>query len=200
MKRRMDIQKITERLLPIFDSHKNEENIEVEIRLGRHNGSLFDTNVGKEVWKKLLRALEKFGGWEKKTRKTVDVYYNDAEKVRITADEDTGDQECVQKITVFKEDFCDTGQPLDVRFCIAREIPTSGDFEMDRKRTKTRHSFVRKNLSIDLTISTGDNADLDSEEEATYQVELEIIKPNLVDSDARFHNILHKINDIAQLL
>jgi hypothetical protein len=192
----MDIHTITEQLLPIFDAHKNEENIEVEIRLGRHNGSLFDTNIGKDSWKKILRALEKYDGWEKKETKAVDVFYNDAQGVRITSDQDSGEQECIQKVNVCKRDFCDSGQPFDVRFCIAREIPTTGEYEMDRKRSKTRHSFVRKNLSIDMTISTGDNHDPDSEEEATYQVELEIIEPSKVDSDARFH----KVNDIAKLL
>jgi len=87
-----------------------------------------------------------------------------------------------------------------VRFCVAREIPTTGEYEMDRKRTKTRHSFVRKNLSIDMTISSGDNADMDSEEEASYQIELEIIKPSEVDSVYKFQNILHKIEDLMKLV
>ena len=111
-----------------------------------------------------------------------------------------GDQDMIQKIKVRKEDFVNSEQPLDVRFCISREIPTTGEYEMDRKRSKTRHSFVRKNLSIDMTISSGDNADMDSEEEASYQIELEIIRPKDVDSDARFFNLLHKINDISFLL
>jgi len=191
----MDIQRIVDKVLPIFESHKNEEDVEVEIRLGRHNGSLFDTNVGKDAWNKILRALQRFDGWEQKTDKVVDVYYNDSEGIRITSDENTGEQECIQK-----EDFFDSRQPLDVRFCIAREIPTSGEYEMDRKRSKTRHSFIRKNLSIDMTISSGDPIDKDSEEEATYQVELEIIKPSEVDSDARFYNIIQKINDVARIL
>jgi hypothetical protein len=42
----MDIQAIIDKVLPIFEAHKNEGDIEVEIRLGKHNGSLFDTNVG----------------------------------------------------------------------------------------------------------------------------------------------------------
>lgn len=160
----MDIQRIVDKVLPIFESHKNEEDVEVEIRLGRHNGSLFDTNVGKDAWNKILRALQRFDGWEQKTDKVVDVYYNDSEGIRITSDENTGEQECIQKVTIQKEDFFDSRQPLDVRFCIAREIPTSGEYEMDRKRSKTRHSFIRKNLSIDMTISSGDPIDKDSEE------------------------------------
>jgi hypothetical protein len=196
----MDIQNIVDTTFPLFEAHKNEDDIEVEIRLGRQNGSFFDTNVGKDAWKKVLRGLQKYDRWEKKESKSYEVYYNDAESVRITNDEDTGDQDMIQKIKVRKEDFVNSEQPLDVRFCISREIPTTGEYEMDRKRSKTRHSFVRKNLSIDMTISSGDNADMDSEEEASYQIELEIIRPKDVDSDARFFNLLHKINDISFLL
>lgn len=198
MLRKMNVQAIVDRVLPIFEAHKNEGDIEVEIRLGKHNGSLFDTNVGKDVWKRVLAGLKKYNGWESTKISTVDVYYNDSNNVRITSDEETGEQSMIQKISVSKEDFkCD---PLDVRFCVAREIPTSGDYEMDRKRTKTRHSFVRKNLSIDMTISSGDNADMDSEEEATYQIELEIVKPDAVDDVYKFFNIIHKVADLSKLI
>jgi len=189
---------ITEKVLPIFEDHKGEGDIEVEIRLGKHNGALFDTNVGKDAWKKVLIGLKKFDGWESTKSTTSEVYYSDANNVRITCDEETGEQTMIQKINVIKEDF--KRDPLDVRFCIAREIPTSGEYEMDRKRTKTRHSFVRKNLSIDMTISSGDNADMDSEEEASYQIELEIIKPSDVDSIYKFQNILQKIDDLMKLI
>jgi hypothetical protein len=189
---------LVERVLPFFEAHKNEGDIDVEIRFGKHNGSLFDTNVGKDVWKRVLKGLKKYDGWESTKTSTVSVYYNDNNNVRITADEDLGDQTMIQKISVVKQDF--KRDPLDVRFCVAREIPTSGEYEMDRKRTKTRHSFVRKNLSIDMTISSGDNADMDSEEEASYQIELEIIKPSDVDSIYKFKNILQKIDDLTKLI
>ena len=189
---------LTDKVLAIFEAHKNEGDIEVEIRLGKHNGSLFDTNVGKDVWKNVLKGLKKYDGWESTKTTTSDVYYSDVNNVRITCDEDTGEQTMIQKIAVVKEDF--KREPLDVRFCVAREIPTSGEYEMDRKRTKTRHSFVRKNLSIDITISSGDNADMDSEEEASYQIELEIVKPSDVDSIYKFQNILQKIDDLCKLI
>jgi hypothetical protein len=194
----MDIQAIINKVLPIFEAHKNEGDIEVEIRLGKHNGSLFDTNVGKDTWKRVLKGLKKYDGWESVKMSTSDVYYSDSNNIRITSDEESGEQTMIQKISVIKEDFkCD---PLDVRFCVAREIPTSGEYEMDRKRTKTRHSFVRKNLSIDMTISSGDNADMDSEEEASYQIELEIMKPEAVDDIYKFQNILQKVADLSKLI
>ena len=194
----MDIQAIIDKVLPIFEAHKNEGDIEVEIRLGKHNGSLFDTNVGKDTWKRVLKGLKKYNGWESVKMSTSDVYYSDSNNIRITSDEESGEQTMIQKISVIKEDFkCD---PLDVRFCVAREIPTSGEYEMDRKRTKTRHSFVRKNLSIDMTISSGDNADMDSEEEASYQIELEIMKPDAVVDIYKFQNILQKVSDLSKLI
>ena len=194
----MDIKHITDTILPSFEALKTEENIEVEVRLGKHNGSLFDTNVGKETWERVLKGLKNYDGWESTNYTESDVYYNDNSNVRITSNEDTGEQTMIQKISVVKEDFkCD---PLDVRVCIAREIPTSGEYEMDRKRTKMRHSFVRKNLSIDMTISSGDNVDMDSEEEASYQIELEIVKPGDVDSVYKLFNIINKVNDLVKIM
>jgi hypothetical protein len=188
---------IADKVLPLFEAHKNEDDIEIEIRFGKHNGSFFDSNVGKDQWKRVLAGLKKYDGWETTKTTSVDVFYNDSNNIRITSDEDSGEQTMIQKISVTKEDF--KYDPLDVRFCIAREIPTTGEYDMDRKRTKTRHSFVRKNLSIDMTISAGDNADMDSEEEASYQIEMEIVKPSDVDSIDKFKNILHKIDDLSKL-
>ena len=193
-----DVKSITEKLLPVFESHKDEENIEVEIRLGKHNGSLFDTNVGKETFERILDGLKRYNGWENIKTTTSENYYNDANSIRITVNEDTGEQTMIQKINVVKEDF--TGEPLDVRFSVSREIPTWGEYPMDRKRTKTRYSFLRKNLSIDMTISSGDNVDMDSEEECSYQIELEIVKPEDVGTRDEFFNILHKVNDLSKLI
>jgi len=194
----MNVQAIVDRVLPIFEAHKHEGDIEVEIRLGKHNGSLFETNVGKDTWKRVLEGLKKYEGWEETKSSSTDVYYNDSNNIRITSDEDSGAQTMIQKITVVKEDFiC---HPLAVRFCVAREIVTSGEYDMDRRRSKTRHSFVRKNLSIDMTISSGDNADMDSEEEASYQIELEIMKPDAVDDIYKFFNIINKVADLSKLI
>ena len=194
----MDTKSITEKVKDLFELHKNEEHIEVEIRLGKHNGSLFDTNVGKETFERVLKGLKKYNGWESAKTTTTDVYYDDTNGIRISSDENTGEQVMVQKINVVKQDF--KFEPLDVRFSISREIPTFGQYDMDRKRSKLRHAFVRKNLSIDMTISTGDSADMDSEDASSYQIELEINKPGDVTSHDQLFNILHKINDVSKLI
>ena len=193
-----DIKAIVEKVLPVFDSHKDEEHIEVELRLGKYNGSFFDTNVGKETFERVLKGLQKYDKWEETESSVCDIFYNDKNSIRITSNQDTGDQRMVQKINVVKEDF--SGTPTDMRFSVSREIPTWGEYEMDRKRTKTRYSFVRKNLSIDMTISSGDNADMDSEEECSYQIEFEIVDPTKVSSRDEFFNIVHKVNDLSKLI
>ena len=194
-----DIKAIVEKLFPVFETHKEEEHIEVEMRLGKHNGSFFDTNVGKDTFEKVLEGLRKYGGWESTEMSELDVYYSDADNIRLSVRKDTGENgNMIQKINVLKEDF--NGTPLDMRFSVSREIPTWGEYEMDRKRTKTRHSFIRKNLSIDMTISSGDNVDMDSEEECSYQIEFEIINPQDVKSRDEFFNIVHKVNDLSKLI
>lgn len=194
----MDTKSITEKIKDVFETHKNEEHIEVEIRLGKHNGSLFDTNVGKETFERVLKGLRKYDGWEETKTTSTDVFYDDTNGIRITSDEDTGEQVMVQKIKVVKEDF--KFEPLDVRFSISREIPTHGSYDMDRKRSKYRHSFIRKNLSIDMTVSSGDSVDMDSEDVSSYQIELEIVKPSDVGSYNDLFNILHKVNDLSKLI
>ena len=197
MLRKMDIHHITDSVLQVFEAHKDEEDIEVEIRIGKHNGTLFDTNVGKENFERVLKGLNKYKQWEDVKSSSCEVYYNDKEGIRITTDENTGEHTMVRKINVVKHDFkCD---PNDIRFSISREIPTHGEFEMDRRRGKTRHSFIRKNLSIDMTISSGDTVDMDAEDPCSYQIELEIIKPSDVKSRNELFNILHKVNDLSKL-
>lgn len=193
-----DIRSIVDKIFPIFDKYKDEENIEVELRLGKYNGTFFDTNVGKETFDRVLSGLQQYNGWEDVKKSTCDIYYNDKNGIRITANEDTGEQAMIQKINVEKEDF--NGMPTDMRFSVSREIPTWGQYEMDRKRTKSRYSFVRKNLSIDMTISSGDNVDMDSEEECSYQIEFEIVKPNDVSDIDSFYKIVHKVNDLSKLI
>jgi hypothetical protein len=193
-----DIKSIVEKILPVFDSHKDEEHIEVELRLGKYNGSFFDTNVGKETFEKVLKGLQKYEKWEKTESSVSDMFYNDKDSIRITSNQETGEQKMVQKINVVKEDF--SGTPTDMRFSVSREIPNGGEYEMDRKRTKTRHSFIRKNLSIDMTISSGDSADMDSEEECSYQIEFEIVNPTKVSSRDELFNIINKVNDLSKLI
>jgi hypothetical protein len=105
----------------------------------------------------------------------------------------------VQKVRTCQEDFIQPESPVDVRFSVSTETPATGQYEMDRKLVKARHSFVRKNLRIDMTQVTGIK-DMDSEEPTSYQIELEIVDPSKIQYLEEFYNMVWKINNLLELL
>jgi hypothetical protein len=86
-----------------------------------------------------------------------------------------------------------------VRLGISTEVPyEQDDEEMASVKEKRRWSFVRKNLSIDLSQIKGDPDDPDSDEDTTWHVELEIIDPRDIGDANKLFAILYKIFDILK--
>jgi hypothetical protein len=98
------------------------------------------------------------------------------------------------------DDFALEGHPFDIRLGISTEEPFEydGDETSNEQKTKERWSFVRKNLSIDMTIVKGDPDDKDSEEDTIYQIEMEIIKPSEIQNKIELYNLLHKVFDLLK--
>ena len=71
---------------------------------------------------------------------------------------------------------------------------------MDKKKTKKRVSFIRKNVSIDMTIVSGDSHDMDSEDPMSYQMEFEVIDATSCETKDDLFKIIHKINDVFNML
>lgn len=198
----MNTESVYKKIGKLFDEHQNEPGLEVEMRLGKFNGKMFDTNVGKNTFDRVYRALTKYQGWEKIYTTQEEVFYRDKDNIRMSIDENTGDQKIIRKTHIHKEDFKKIkGVPYDVRIAFSKEDPVDlDDFsDMDRKRTKHRQSFVRKNLSIDLTMSTGDVVDMDAEDTTDYQIEFEIISPPDVKTKNELLNIIQKVNDLFKV-
>ena len=59
----MNTEIIVKKIESAFENNKNDPEIEVEIRLGKFNGKMFDTNVGKEVFDRIFRGLSQYPGW-----------------------------------------------------------------------------------------------------------------------------------------
>jgi len=195
----MDIQPIVDKCFPLVEQHMQTPHVEMELRLGRYNGNFFDTDVGRERWERVLAGLRQYDQWESAYVTQSDSYYNDANSIRITVDATTGTQIMVQKVRTCQEDFIQPESPVDVRFSVSTETPATGQYEMDRKLVKARHSFVRKNLRIDMTQVTGIK-DMDSEEPVSYQIELEIVDPSKIQYLEEFYNMVWKINNLLELL
>jgi hypothetical protein len=193
------MNELFEKVGPTFSKFQHENHVEMELRLGKMNRGTFDTNVGQETFEKVLRGLNKYTGWEKVIKKSDVAYYKD--DIRLVIDEDTDESTQVSKQKLVKIDHTLPKQPLDVRFAVAKEIPCSQDVdEYLSAKKRTRESFVRKNLSIDMTIVSGNPSDMDSEEENSYQIEFEIIDPKKVTDNATLYNIVYKVQDVLTLI
>jgi len=185
---------------PILAKYKAKKGVEMEIRFGRPSTSGFDTNIGKESFIKVLKALEKYQEWETKDYSKWDVYYFEGGK-RLQINEETDERQSIIKKRVQVDDFPLDGHPFDVRLGISTETPFDYDDETaTEQKTKERWSFVRKNLSIDVTKIIGNPTDPDADDDTSYQVELEIVDPGkLTDRDTTF-NLLYKIFNIMPCL
>jgi hypothetical protein len=184
---------------PIIESHKSRPNTEIEIRFGRRSGSAFDTNVGPETFAKVKRALEKYSEWEETRHTNATVYYFAGSK-RLTVDEETDEQSGLIKKRVKVDDFPIENSPFDVRLGVSTEEPFEydGDEESTEQKTKERWSFVRKNLSIDLTVVKGTPDDKDAEEDTVFQIEMEIMDPSALKSGVETYNLIHKVFDLLK--
>ena len=198
----MDTQTIFDNVKDLIFQSRDTPGLEIEMRLGKMNGTFFDTNVGSQTFDKILEALEQFQHWEEKKSDAVEVFYYNESKKRLTWDEDNGTQECIMKKNILKKDFSDDKHPYDVRVSVCQEIPAEKpeDEDADRMIEKYRRSFIRKNLSIDMTIISGDSQDMDDEDGKKYQVELEIIDPTKIEDEPKLFNIIHKVSDILKIL
>lgn len=199
----MEVHKLCDKLYPLVQKHKDDAHVELEMRLGKFNGKLFDTNVGKATFDRVMVGLQKYMGWEKVIGSQHEVFYRESDGTRISVDEDTGAEVIVRKERVKNEDFKKMkGTPYDVRFSVSKEIPLPEDTarDMDKKKLKKRMSFVRKNLTIDMTMCIGDAHDKDSEDPVVYQIEFEIIDPTRVQTRDEMFNIIHKVKDLFNLL
>ena len=184
---------------PLIRKHSNNPNTEIEFRFGRPSGKGFDTNVGSAVFDKVMRALRKYDGWESTKHTNATVYYFEGNK-RLTVDEETDEQVGHIKKRVLVDDFNMDSSPFNVRLGVSTEEPFEydGDETSTKQTTKERWSFVRKNLSIDMTIVKGTPDDKDSDEDTTHQIEMEIIDPSQISDENNLFNLLHKIFDLMK--
>jgi hypothetical protein len=198
----MDVaHKLFETWEPIVNQYKHVPNVEIEVRLGSIGPKNFEANVGRAAFEKVLMGLQRYAGWESTSEKQYTVYYGPGGK-RITVDEQTDESVAVIKKRLAVDDFTLSGNSsYDVRIGISSEVPYVRDEDevMESLRSKKRWSFVRKNLSIDLSIMKGDQDDPDTDSDTTYHIELEIVNPTLVHTRDELFNILYKIFDIISL-
>ena len=187
---------------PLFNKSKLLPNLEVELRLGKKNRNMFDTNVGRDKFLKIKEALDNYTSWENVKQSNTSSYY--VKDLRYEINEDTDETKTIKKKKISKYDCVLKNEPLDVRFSMSQEIPQPeldvDNVTVEYMRQKERTSYIRKNLSIDLTIVSGTPDDPDDESDTSYEVEFEIVNPTLVQSENNLYNIIYKIQCILKTL
>jgi hypothetical protein len=189
-------------LLQFIKPHLCKNHLEIEFRLGKKNGNYFDTNIGKENFDKLYRRLSRYPHWESVTNQNAIVFYGARKGLRVVYDEDKDEQvSCICKYNVGNLDEILKDQPLDVRVGLSIENPANYDSEKDvftSEKRRKRVSFVRKGLTIDLSVV--ENTDKDAENPLVYQAELEITEPPSGLDENRIKNHYQKVFDVMKLL
>jgi hypothetical protein len=190
---------------PVVDfvtQHLAKNNLEIEFRLGKKNGTYFDTNIGKDNFDKIHRRLSRYPSWESVTQQNAIVFYGARKGLRVVYDEDKDEQvSCIAKYKMAHVDQQLQQRPFDVRIAVSIENPVTYDPDKDtfvNERKRRRTSFLRKGLSIDMSII--ESSEKDSENPFEYQVELEIVEPPSGLDDVKIANHYHKVFDVLNLL
>ena len=151
---------------------------------------------------KIKEALDNYTSWENVKQSNTSSYY--VKDLRYEINEDTDETKTIKKKKISKYDCVLKNEPLDVRFSMSQEIPQPeldvDNVTVEYMRQKERTSYIRKNLSIDLTIVSGTPDDPDDESDTSYEVEFEIVNPTLVQSENNLYNIIYKIQCILKTL
>jgi len=188
----------------LLDKYKVEEDLELEMRLGKINRDYFDSNIGKTDFSKIQSALRACSDWEQVTQKSSTVYYKTNDKLRVHIDTVTNEITADIKNRLHNHDVRMSGEPFDVRISLSTEKKVHYEVNdsdvMDFVRVKTRESFIRKNLSIDLTIVSGDPDDIDVEETERYEVEFEVIDVKSIRTYEQLYNMVYKIKCVLNVL
>lgn len=185
---------------PIVSNFLKSPNHEIEFRLGKMNRGKFDTNVGVDVYNNVIRGLGSYTGWEEVKRSNDTIYYGKNDRRAIFNNTTEQIVRCIKKRVRVVDHSMD---PFDVRLGISTEVPyepSEDEEEFEHTRNRIRHSFIRKNLSIDVSMITGTPDDIDDEQTTTYQIEMEIIKPEEVKSEQELFNIMYKISDVMKII
>lgn len=195
-----DFSQIVEPVKEMLEKYKNLPNIEVEGRLGIYDNETnrFDTNIGEEYYDSIKDLLESCNKWDKVNDINVTDYFND--KLRLTVDNKTAQQCCIEKKKLASFTFVNENCPLDFRISISKEdpvrvekFPTKGRQNM-KQREKSRKQHTFKEFSYDLTKVSTKNKNKTAEEYFEYEVE-SIANVNTMDAGNTVFSIILKLLD-----
>ena len=143
-----------------YDEHLCDQNIEIELRVGKQTSSGFKSDVGKDFYCSVLRQLEN-NNWD-----NIDI--QETEYIIFKSGVRKTGQRCIQKENLYKSN--QKFGKFDIRFAINIEEPVSKEQgAIVTIRKKYRKSFSKQFYRFDVTHIKNDD---------TYEIEMEIIDIN----------------------
>jgi len=174
----------------LIKKYKNHKNVEIEIKLGRIDGSFVTGIHSESFYEKIKETLNSYKSWDSVKEENTTDYIKDSYRK-------TGDI-IIHKKRLETVNFMFKGTPYDFRICVSTETPcTLKSFKHSFIRKKNRVSYVYKECKLDLTkIEEETNDEIIENEE----FEVELIKLTSSTSDVyRAHSALLKIRDIINI-
>lgn len=186
------------KLSELVDKYKDEENLEIEFRLGYLDNDEFKTDVGKEFFDKITNNLVDSTVWTSIDVENSEDYFYNGKRLTITDKDQKG--VCIRKDKLSVVDFIFSGTGFDLRISFSKEMPTNR-FPKEKatyKRIKERTSYNFKHLSYDLTKVTFEE---NTVEDHVFEIELETKKLDLSKMTSQYliHDSLLKIKDMVKM-
>ena len=186
-------------LTTLFYRYKKNENIEIELRLGRILDTKFQPGLGSEEFYILIKKkLDSCNHFEKKISTTTEELIKDGIRKTVSLNgKKVMKQQCIRKDKLYTSNFEYTKTPYDIRISVAKEIPIEEKIRSGLTRKKQRTSYYYKDYRFDLTkVEQIDN----SASTVLYEFEVEFINLNNGVSDIyRAHSGFLLIRDIINM-
>lgn len=192
---------IENELKHIFKTYAQQDNTEIEIRLGwKGDSDFFNSDIGKFYYDEIYSQLSSCNKWTLcKNIQLTDVYF---ENIRYQYIDDKLDN-CIKKTRLFSKIINLPNTPFDLKLSVCKEQPISQSQDNTLstfKCKKYRKQFIYKNLwSYDLSIIKIDDNFVLDDTDIKYQFEIEYIHDMKYDYLYLSKSLVYKIFDIINI-
>ena len=183
----------------VIKQYKNQENIEIELRIGQINDTFFKSGLNSvEFYNKIRERLESSKDWDNILRTTTDeLNSNGIRKITHFNGKKISKTSCITKKKLKNINLKYDNTPYDIRISVSREVESESKIKSGTLRKKTRDSYFYKDYRFDLTKVLQTENTVVSE---LYEFEVELIN---LDSDVsdqyRSHSALLIMRDIINM-
>lgn len=187
-------------LVRVFQTYRNMENVEIELRFGWKTSKMFDTNIGKRYFDIVSKILKSISNTTTKT-------YQDEIHIHKNRRYIVGNTTNVQmKTRVETIDFELEGTPFDVRISVCQEIPKSllehplpNNSVWLRKRNRTSIQYKMWNYELtEVNIQKPRNDDEDTCTLYEFEIEFDTNFDPSHSNSYLAHSLYLKILDVLQ--